>query len=196
MGWAFSSTWCDAPLSSVPMIAASEARTVCRTLAVYVAALVERLAEGEPRAYERLREIVGNRVARITLDAETVAVRFDGGRLVVAESASDEPVDGEGRTDRVTTLRLLDGSLEVMEAIVQGRLEARGEVENLSRIFQAVEVLLDASTRVPSLPRLAGGYEADPCRPSRPPVREHPGEAALAARAAEHALLLRLDLLP
>lgn len=177
------------------MIAASE-RTTCRTLAEYIVALVERVADGEPRAYARLREVVGARIARITLDAESVVVRFDGDRLVVTGYAPDAAVDGEGGTDRVTTLRLLDGSLEVTEAIVQGRLDARGDGENLARIFQAIEVLLDASTRVPSLPRLAGAYEADPCRPSRPPVRERPGEAALAAQAAERALLLRLDLLP
>lgn len=171
-------------------------RQVCRTLAEYIVALVERVAEGEPASYRRLREIVGARVARITLDAESVIVRFDGEQLVAVESRGDEVVDGEGVTDRVTTLRLLDGSLEVTEAILQGRLEARGGSENLSRIFQAVEVLLDASTRVPSLPRLAGAYEADPCRPSRPPVRERPGESATAAAQAERALLRRLGLLP
>jgi hypothetical protein len=171
-------------------------REVCRTLGEYIRALVERLAVGEPRAHARLREVVGARVARITLDAESVVVRFEGDRLVVAESRGDEVVDGAGRTDRVTTLRLLDGSLEVTEAMVQGRLDARGDGENLSRILQAIEVLLDASTRVPALPRLAGAYEVDPCRPSRPPVRERPGRAAVAAAAAERALLLRLDLLP
>ena len=58
------------------------------------------------------------------------------------------------------------------------------------------ELLLDASTRVPSLPRLAGAYEEDPCRPARPPARERPGEAAALAQATERAVLLRLDLLP
>src|SRR5690606_32088629 len=131
----------------------------------------------------------GARSARIRLDRESVIVRFQGEELVVTESTGKEAVDGDGRTDRVTTLRLLDGSLEVTEAILQGRLDARGEVEDLSRILQAIEVLLDASTRVPDLPRLAVAYESDPCRPSRPPVREHPGAAASAARAAERALL-------
>lgn len=179
-----------------PRIIASAVRPTCRTLAEYIAALVERVGEGEPASYARLREIVGARSARIRLDRESVVVRFHGEELVVTESRGDEAVDGEGATDRVTTLRLLDGSLEVTEAIVQGRLDARGDVEDLSRIFQAIEVLLDASTRVPALPRLAGAYEADPCRPSRPPVRERAGEAAAAAKVAERALLLRLDLLP
>lgn len=178
------------------MIAESEAQ-VCRTLAEYIVALVERVAEGEPRSFGRLRDVVGGRVARIALDGEAVVVRFEGGRLVAADAAAaDVMADGEGGTDRATTLRLLDGSLEVTEAIVQGRLDARGDNESLARILQAIEILLDASTRVPSLPRLAGAYDADPCRPSRPPERERPGRAAAEVAAAERALLRRLDLLP
>jgi hypothetical protein len=168
----------------------------CRTLGEYLAALVERLDEVEPLLLDRLREVVGARVARITLDDETVACRFAGERLLVDDSETPGTVDGEGGTDRLTTLRLLDGSLEVTESILQGRLDARGDSESLARIFQAIEILLDASTRIPRLPRLAAAYEADPCRPARPPVRERPGEAMAATRAAERELLRRLDLLP
>ena len=178
------------------MIAESRVQT-CRTLAAYIVALVERVEEGEPGSFRRLRDVVGGRVARIALDGETVVVRFEGDRFVAVDAAeADIGADGEGGTDRVTTLRLLDGSLEVTDAIVQGRLDARGDNESLARIFQAIEILLDASTRVPSLPRLAGAYEADPCRPSRPPERERPGAGAAAVAAAERALLRRLDLLP
>jgi hypothetical protein len=177
----------------------------CQTLAAYIEQLVERLADGEPASAARLREVVGARRARITLDAETVEVRFEGLRLVAEPDPPPGPVDGEGRSDRLTTLALLDGTLEVTDALLEGRLHAIGEPESLARIFQAIEILLDAATRVPRLPRLSLDYERDPCRPARPPW---PGasvpaigqpwraSARAAARAGELALLDRLDLLP
>jgi hypothetical protein len=109
--------------------------------------------------------------------------------------------DGEGSTDRYTTLDLLDGRLEVTDAILEGRLWAKGEVESVTRIFQAIEILLDGSTRNPELQRLALDYGVDPCRHARPP-----GSALTVGRrivvdpdhipAGEGELLRRLGLLP
>jgi hypothetical protein len=177
-----------------------EAPPPCRSLADYLAALIDRLGEEEPALLARLRQVIGARRARITLDQETVEVRFQEGGLVVTEP-TNTTVDGEGGTDRSTTLDLLDGRLEVTDAIVEGRLWATGEVESVARIFQAIEILLDGSTRNPDLQRLALEYGEDPCRHARPP-----GSPLTATRrvvldpdripAGESELLRRLDLLP
>ncbi|MEO8451708.1 MAG: SCP2 sterol-binding domain-containing protein, partial [Gemmatimonadota bacterium] len=113
-------------------ISVRESPTPCRSLGVYVAALVDRLGEAEPTLLARLREVVGARRARITLDQESVDVHFEAGGLVVA-ATTDAEVDGEGSTDRSTTLDLLDGRLEVTDAILEGRLRAIGEVESIAR---------------------------------------------------------------
>lgn len=197
--------WTDA---SGEGTAAPRAQPPCRTLAEYVTLLVERLGVGEPALLARLREVVGGRAARIALDDEAVEVRFAGDALVVRQlgapdgAPGDAPaVDGDGGTDRLTTLDLLDGYAEVTDAILDGRLRAAGDIENLARIGQAVEVLLDGATRIPALQRLARDYREDPCRAARPPWRARPGPAAAAGmvdvlRAEERERLRRLDLLP
>lgn len=177
-----------------------EAPPPCRSLGEYVAALVSRLGEQEPALLARLGEVVGARCARISLDQETIEVRFQAGGVVVTEPTIGE-ADGEGSTDRYTTLDLLDGRLEVTDAILEGRLWAKGEVESVTRIFQAIEILLDGSTRNPELQRLALDYGVDPCRHARPP-----GSALTVGRrivvdpdhipAGEGELLRRLGLLP
>ena len=165
-----------------------------RTLAEYVGELIGRLAASEPAAFERLREVVGGRRARIRLDGEAVEVAFDGFGLVVDEPGTG-PVDGEGATDRATTLELLDGYLEVSDALVDGRLHVNGTVDDIDRMFLAIEILLDAAARSPALQALAGDYRADP---GREPRRAPPPPPAPAERvdASERALLDRLGLLP
>lgn len=173
----------------------------CRTLREYVVELVQRLGAQAPALHARLREVVGTRTARIRLDDETVFARFDGASLVVLDATDGMEADGTGGTDRGTTLDLLAGRLEVTDAILDGRLDATGEIEDLVRIFQAIEILLDGSTRNPMLQHLAFDYDIDPCRP-----RPAPATGASAWRRVsldpdrpsrgELEMLRRLDLLP
>ncbi|MGH7528039.1 MAG: hypothetical protein ACREMX_15200 [Gemmatimonadales bacterium] len=173
----------------------------CRTLAEYISELINRLGEGEPALLRRLRDVVGDRRARITLDDETVVVRFEAGRLVVLADAPEVPVAGDGACDRTTTLRLLDGYREVTEAVLEGDLRASGDIESLTRIFQAIEILLDGAARNPELQALARDYRADPCRPPPQPALPGAGSARVVIDPDclpryERALLERLDLLP
>ena len=173
----------------------------CRSLAEYVTALVDRLGSDEPPSLARLREVVGSRQARIRLDKEVVFVRFEGPRLVVVAGGDDATVDGAGSTDRQTTLALLGGEVELTDAIVSGRLDARGEVEDLARIFIAIEILLDASSRSPLLQELAREFESDPCRPARAPRAQRRVQASNQVDPdrrpeSERRMLSRLDLLP
>ncbi|HET7231291.1 MAG TPA: hypothetical protein VFJ16_14880 [Longimicrobium sp.] len=172
----------------------------CRTLGEYVAELVRRLGEADPGALGRLREVAGARSARIALDAEGVRVRFSGARLLLRRAAARDSPDGEGWADRACTLDLLDGYTDPTSALLEGRLEARGELGDLARIFQAIEILLDASSRVPALQALGRDFRADPCRTSPAtllPRRERHAELCPdEAGVGETALLARLDLLP
>ncbi len=173
----------------------------CRPLGEYVSALVHRLGMRESELLARLRRVVGARRARITLDDETVEVAFDRGTLAVTPPGNGT-VDGEGATDRPTTLDLLDGRLELTAALLEGRLRATGEIENLARIFQAIEILLDGAARNPGLQGLALDYREDPCRPAPPPLpRPAPASPSFLidpdhVPAGQRELLRRLDLLP
>jgi hypothetical protein len=170
----------------------------CRSLGEYVAELVGRLDGAEPAAVERMREVVGARRARIRLDGEVVDVAFGAdGSLRVGDPSGR--VDGEGAVDRQTVLDLLDGYVEVTDAILDGRLAVAGETDAIARMFVALELLLDGSTRIPALQELARDFRNDPCRdPVRPRsghVRRGPWHST-GGHPAERSLLERNDLLP
>jgi putative sterol carrier protein len=182
MGWELSS----APLDE------------CLGLGEYIRLLVAALGSSDPAALSRLREVVGERSARITLDEESVDVWFEGGEFVVEEAPSRE-VSGTGGTDTATVLDVMDGYVRPREAILDGRLDATGTVEDVDRMFVAIEILLDAAPRSPALQKVARRFRNDPCR-SR---AEHPRRDTSAARTypsrpgpAEVSMLRRLGLLP
>jgi hypothetical protein len=164
----------------------------CRTLAEYVTELIGRLGDADAAALARMRAVVDGRRARIVLDDEAVDVRFGGDALVV-EAAGGGAVDGEGVTDRAATLELMDGYLEVTDAILDGRLDVTGTVDDVERMFRAIEILLDVAARAPRLQDLAADYRADPCRAPR---RSPPPPPPAATGESERALLERLGLLP
>jgi hypothetical protein len=168
------------------------------TLAEYIRLLVERLGQADPGALERLQRAVEGRSARITLDDESVDVWFEGGALKV-ELAPSRDVNGAGATDTPTVLDLMNGYLEPRAAILDGRLDATGTVDDVHRIFLAIEILLDAAPRSPGLQELARRFRADPSHPRRGrPIRpsgsgrRHPPRPG----PEEVALLRRLGLLP
>jgi hypothetical protein len=178
-----------------------QSRTIpCRSLAEYIEQLFAGLQAADPPAARRIRQVVGKRRARISIDAETVDVFFERGRLRVVVDAGD-PVDGIGRTTRVATLDLIDGYLEVTTALLDGHLELTGTLDAITRMGAVLETLIDGATRAPSLQRLGRDFREDPCRPPRPPrsfaalQRETPFYGDSTA-AREHRLLADLDLLP
>ena len=164
----------------------------CRTLAEYVGELIARLGAADPEALERMRTVVDGRRARIVLGEEAVDVRFASGDLLVEPAGAAAP-DGTGVTDRAATLELLDGYLEVTDAILDGRLDVTGTVDDVERMFLAIEILLDVAARAPALQDLAADYRADPCREPR---RAPPPPLAVSGAESERALLDRLGLLP
>lgn len=107
----------------------------------------------------RLRSLVGSHRARIGLDADTVDVAMRGVHLHVEPPHPTRPVDGFGTTSTEVVLALLDGRLEVSDAIHRGVLTATGSREAITMIFAAIEVLLDASSRVPRFRELAGEFD-------------------------------------
>ncbi len=170
-----------------------------RTLGEYVSALIAALGRADPAALARLKRIVAHRRARIRLDDEAVEVRFVSEALVVEPATGLSPVDGTGATDRATVFDLMDGHLEVSDAISTGRLDVVAEVDAVAVMFTAIEILIDASSRSPELQALAREFrEHSGGEPPVRAVRGHPGAVRPAEGVATHesALLARLDLLP
>jgi hypothetical protein len=134
-----------------------------------------------------------------------VAFAADG-RIVAkpaAGPAGTRPgtVDGAGSTTRATVLAMLDGYLEVSAAVLDGELELIGALDDVARIGQAIEILLDGAVRAPALQALARDFRDDPCRPAIPvraggPARRRTTFYPDAPPPDELALFARLDLLP
>jgi hypothetical protein len=168
------------------------------TLGQYITALINALGATHPTMLARMRLIVGDRRARIILDDEAVEVVFSPEGLKVQPVPEKSEVSGEGATDTATVLELLNGYLEVTDAILNGQLHVFGIAEDVVRMFIAIEILLDASPRTPALQDLASKLLSDRRDRSRvsTPGRERALWYPFSAEATEIELLDKLDLLP
>ena len=173
-----------------------------RSLRDYIVALIAQLGEGEPQALDRLRAAIGHRRALIALDSEAVVVSFAGAELVVGQVAVPQPgedgpgnlgiADGMGTADTAVVMDLLDGRQELADAVAEGRISATGSSEAIDMILHAIEILLDAATRVPALRALSAEFRA-----SRPVSGNgRPNPPSVLSDETEEELLARLGLLP
>jgi len=167
----------------------------------YIRALIGVLGDEHPAALARMRAVVGGREASITLDDEAVQMAFRDGRLEVKLVSSRDDREGAranlGVTDSSTVLDLLDGYVEVPDAILDGRLQISGEPEDVVRMLVAIEILLDASPRTPALQALASRFQWARRTGKHSPAFGGGGSwYPFSSGAGERELLARLDLLP
>jgi len=168
------------------------------SLAEYISELIAVLARTQPASMSRMRQVVGDRRSRIILDEAAVDIWLDSEGIRVQTADPSVPVDGIGATDSGTVLALLDGVFEVSDAILNGYLRVTGAAADISRMFIAIEILLDASARVPELERLAEQFRAEraACRTTAAPG---PGQAPwypFGTGKREADLLAKLGLIP
>jgi hypothetical protein len=163
--------------------------TAARTsLATWIARLVRALDQDAHGAGARLRTVVEGSRARITLDGEAVLVRMRDRELVITPDDPEAAVDGAGSTTSSTVLSVLGGDVEVLAAVEAGLIHVVGNLEATTKMFAAIELLLDGSARIPALRDLAAGFATEHS-PVPPGIRRRFGGAG------EAALLARLDLL-
>jgi hypothetical protein len=129
-----------------------------RSLRGWIEALVDALVADPWGARERLHDVVGGYSARISLDHETVVVSMPDGRLVWRRPRAGMRVDGVGGTTTGVVVAILDGRLEATDAVERGLVQASGSPDAVLRMFHAIELILDASARVPALRRLADEF--------------------------------------
>lgn len=161
-----------------------------RTLAWWVEKLVDALAK-EPGTALRVRQVAGERRARVGLDDETVIVEFGAaGQLLMRTDDPGTPVDGEGHATRAEVCAILAAKSDASEAVLSDRVSVRGPTGAVAAMLHAIEILLDGSARIPLLRELADEFVE-----STPPAPALSATAA-PARPTEHEILAALDLLP
>jgi hypothetical protein len=168
------------------------------SLGEYIAALINTVQTEHPAAFDRLLQVVLSLRARIVLDEEAVDISLGIDGIQVESAHKDDAVDGVGAMDTATVVALLDGLMEVSSAILDGRIQVTGSLENVARMFLAIEILLDVSARTPKLQNLARRFLSE-----RAALRAiHPLQSArinwypFSCTNGEFELLQRLGLLP
>lgn len=162
-----------------------------RTVGEWITALVEAI-DADPDTARRLRRVAADGAAIIRLDGEEAYVTFGAdGALRVRAPADGDTVHGRGVTTRAVVRGLLRAELDLYDAVHEGLVAVQGDVRRVSDLFQVIELLLDASARVPALRAYAAEVESEaPQESTRAPASHH------VARAAELDVLAQLDLLP
>jgi hypothetical protein len=119
------------------------------------------------------------------------------GSLVVDNRLPEGVIeDGGGTTDTGTVLALLRGDLEVSEAILNQSLAIDGEIEQIHRMFLAIEILLDASPRCPPLQRISERFVAESSQFASATVPQRANWYPFAVGVDELDFLDRYGLLP
>jgi hypothetical protein len=167
------------------------------TLGEYISALISNLRQCDPDAYSRMCRVVGDRSASIRLDAQSVRVHIQDGLLRIENELSQGSMeDGVGSTDTATVLALLRGDIEVPEAILNESLVVQGEIEQVNRMFLAIEILLDAVPRSPALQKLSEQFVSEAHQPPARPVAPRANWYPFAVTSDEMDFLIRYGLLP
>lgn len=160
-----------------------------RTLAEWIALLVAAL-DADPVTAGRLRLVAAGGAAVIGLDEERVYVTFapDGG-LVVRPARADDVVHGRGTATRTVVRDLLAARLDLHDAVTSGLVVVHGPARRATDLLHIIELLLDASARLPTL----RNHAAEVVSEAEEPAPAYPGTEA--GRRAELEVLAGLDLL-
>lgn len=110
-----------------------------------------------PWCAARMVSALGRRDALLTVDAEPVRVRADGARVRVIDAVEFSPCVTL-TTDRVTVLRLADAETTVLDAVLDGSITLRGDVDDLVAFYEGLQGFLHGAVRSPSFPRLLERY--------------------------------------
>ncbi|GFE48906.1 hypothetical protein So717_06590 [Roseobacter cerasinus] len=133
-----------------------------RHLRDWIVALYAALDEAEPQRAEAIRKLAGDEISRMALDKDRITLRFVDGALIVRRmrASTAQLKSPHGATDRHTVTALLRGYMEISEAISNDHIRLHGTADQVMAICAIIEILVDASTRIPALQRLAEAFLA------------------------------------
>jgi len=117
------------------------------------------LADETPRLYNDIVAAVGERRIGLKTDREDFCVRVVRGRLDVV--ADRRGADVQAVTSDGALLALLDGDLDVLDAVWTDRVQLIGDIETLAGLDDALRIFLNASVRAPGMPAVLDRYRDD-----------------------------------
>jgi hypothetical protein len=127
------------------------------------AAFVERalgvLETEAPVAFHRLIDELRAGPAGLEVDEErfSIEVRGDALRVVRRPTSAD---GGRVRTGGDVVLDLIDGRVPLLEAVVEGRLDVRGDCDAVLRLARGLTAFVEGAVRSPGVRDLLEEYRA------------------------------------
>jgi len=113
-------------------------------------------------SYARLCEKLASLRIEIRIDGECLIAAFEpGGHRVAGESTAAQTAAGARfRASRDAVLDVLDGRINLAEAVMTGRLEAYAPLAHLLELHDALLLYVNAAVRCPSFPALLDRFRA------------------------------------
>jgi len=121
------------------------------------------LQREQPASYARLCEKLASLRIEIRIDGECLIAAFEpGGHRVAGEStaAQTAAAGARFRASRDAVLDVLDGRINLAEAVMTGRLEAYAPLAHLLELHDALLLYVNAAVRCPSFPALLDRFRA------------------------------------
>ncbi|HLV33541.1 MAG TPA: hypothetical protein VKY59_00445 [Spirillospora sp.] len=109
-----------------------------------------------PEAYQRICQLLAGDEVGITIDAESLSVRFEAGQAVVLRTPQQPTV--HVAATKQTLLDLIDARYTLEHAITRDLLHVRGKMNELIRFYEAVQLYIHGAVRCPSFPDLLSDY--------------------------------------
>ncbi|MDY6783263.1 MAG: hypothetical protein SW833_12090 [Cyanobacteriota bacterium] len=117
-------------------------------LAQWLCRLIEALRRPGEETWEALVQLLAGKVTAIALDGITLLIKAVGGdrlQLLFEYGVPSEAV--EFRTDADTLRKIIAGQLTVDGAVVDGRIYARNDLDELLSVYEVVvRILADSAT--------------------------------------------------
>ncbi|MBI4516544.1 MAG: hypothetical protein HY699_12100 [Deltaproteobacteria bacterium] len=109
-----------------------------------------------PHAYEEMCRRLAPRAVAITVDDDTVCLRFEraAALTVIAHQRPALSV----RTTRAAILALVDAQSTLLEAVLAEQLQLRGHPDDVLGFYDGLMAYLHGAVRAPSFPQLLQSY--------------------------------------
>ena len=124
------------------------------------AALVETsfavLSRECPEAYSRICQRLNTREVHLTVDAETVSLRFQPESTQILQSAQQPTVYFV--STKQTLLDLVDARMTLEYAIMRDLIHVRGKMNDLIDFYESLQLYIHGAVRCVSFPALLSDY--------------------------------------
>jgi hypothetical protein len=133
------------------------------TSAEALAATLAILERDQLAAYVRMADALTG--LRIALEVQEEAFHVHGGNMIAVEAASDAPVDAHVVTTRPAILALIDGDIDLLEAVKARKLKLRADISLMVRLARAERAFAEGAARARAVRRVLDQFRTTTLAP-------------------------------